>query len=255
MITKAENQIVGNVIKELESFGLTDKEARVYIAATKFQTFSMADVARASQVKRPTCYIIVESLIKKGFVVAVPDAKLSRYIVIEPSVLLEKKKEQIKTLEVAVTQLNSIRYLSSVEQPTIKLYRGKSGVKEIYLEILNDKPKFIASIANPDYLATYLGSDFLTWWGDRRSAAGIYQYALQNKDYEKNNPRPKGPLRKREVRYLPEDFDTSSMFYLWNHKVGFISNKIEGISFIVSSKEFSELQKRIFDDLWNKYNA
>ncbi len=62
-------------IEKLKKLGLTEKEAVIYINALSLGTFSVSSIAQKTGIKRPTCYIILDELIKKNLVTRVPRAK------------------------------------------------------------------------------------------------------------------------------------------------------------------------------------
>ena len=61
--------------KELEAIGLTEKESVVYVALLSLGTGTAYRIAEECSVKKPTVYVILEDLRKKGLVLKVPHAK------------------------------------------------------------------------------------------------------------------------------------------------------------------------------------
>jgi sugar-specific transcriptional regulator TrmB len=238
------------LINSLTGTGLTEKEAEVYFEGAQLHTFTPALIAKKTGIKRPTCYIILNSLIQKGFISEIPDSKASRFICVEPKSILEREKEKAELLETTVEILNQLKLKVKVDTPTINLYYGKDGVKQIYMNIIKDKPSELYCIINPDYLEKYLGYDFVLDWIKRRVGSKIQQFTLQAKEYDKQSEYANDKSKLRIVRSLPPNFSYQAMYYIWGNKVGFISDKDEGISFIVTSQEFNSLQKSMFDQIW-----
>ena len=54
------------MLNELKKFGLSEKEARVYLAALELGQASVQDIAKKSAVNRATTYLMIESLEKRG---------------------------------------------------------------------------------------------------------------------------------------------------------------------------------------------
>ena len=52
--------------KILLDFGLTDKEARIYVSALGLGTTTILMISKISGLKRPTVYTIIDSLVRKG---------------------------------------------------------------------------------------------------------------------------------------------------------------------------------------------
>ena len=53
---------------KLEKFGLSNKEAKVYLSLLELGTSVVSDVAKKSQINRSTAYVLLESLAKHGLV-------------------------------------------------------------------------------------------------------------------------------------------------------------------------------------------
>ena len=52
--------------KELEHLGLSDKEARVYLAALEMGPSPVQDISHKAHVNRATTYVMIESLAARG---------------------------------------------------------------------------------------------------------------------------------------------------------------------------------------------
>ena len=55
-----------NYIQDLQQIGLTEKEAKVYLAALELGEKAVQVIAQKAGVNRATTYFILESLIEKG---------------------------------------------------------------------------------------------------------------------------------------------------------------------------------------------
>jgi sugar-specific transcriptional regulator TrmB len=58
----------GANLEGLISLGLTQKEAAVYLALLQTKKGTALTVAKQANIKRPTVYLVLNSLIKKGLV-------------------------------------------------------------------------------------------------------------------------------------------------------------------------------------------
>lgn len=52
-------------LQTLRELGLTDKEAELYLASLSLGTASIAGLAKKAELKRPTTYLIVDTLLQK----------------------------------------------------------------------------------------------------------------------------------------------------------------------------------------------
>ncbi len=240
---------MSTIFKNLLAVGFTEKEAQVYMAGLVKDTFTLSEISSASGVKRSTCYLIVEELVKREYLMKIPDQKISRFSVIDPKTACNNLQEKFSKTQSLLMSAGELRS-KVIETPKIEVYKGCDGAKTVMLESLNEKPEFIESIHNHNFLVNYLGRDFVDFYIKKRCDYNIKKRSLAKKStYDLENY---GTDKKsiRNVRYLPETFAQNSLLHIWNDKVAFISEKKEGISFIITSKEFSALMKELFSFAW-----
>jgi HTH-type transcriptional regulator, sugar sensing transcriptional regulator len=128
--------------KYLQDLGLSDKEASVYLALLQFENASVLDLANQTKIKRPTVYVILESLAKKGLVSETNIGKKTHYYAEPPERLetfVESRKlaleESERKLKDIIPQIKSIARQSG-EKPIVKYFDGKEGVISSTSEML-----------------------------------------------------------------------------------------------------------------------
>ena len=55
----------------------------------------------------------------------------------------------------------------------------------------------------------------------------------------------------RELRFAPEDFETSMTTYIYDETVTIISSRRENFAMTIESAEFAALQRQLFEALWS----
>ena len=120
--------------KYLQSIGLSDKEAVVYLTLLQVENSSVLDLAKKTKLKRPTVYVILESLAKKGLVSETTVGKKTHYQAEPPERLetfIERQKlvldENSKRLKDIIPEIKSIQRESG-EHPVVKYFEGKEGI-------------------------------------------------------------------------------------------------------------------------------
>ena len=120
--------------KYLQDIGLNDKEATVYLALLSVEHASVLDLAKKTKIKRPTVYVVLDSLAKKGLVSETTVGKKTHYFAEPPERLetfIERRKlaleESQKTLKDVIPQLKSLER-GTGERPVVKFYEGKEGI-------------------------------------------------------------------------------------------------------------------------------
>jgi sugar-specific transcriptional regulator TrmB len=63
----------------LQHYGLSQKEAAVYVACLRQGDGTVLQIARQANIKRPTTYVILEDLVTRGLVRSKKDRKSIHY--------------------------------------------------------------------------------------------------------------------------------------------------------------------------------
>lgn len=132
-----------DLIRELVSLGLSEKEAAIYLALLELSPASVQDVANKSKVNRATTYLLVDTLAKRGIVsttavgskqlfVAEPPERLVTILRLQRQELEEKERELLGKIPL----LNAI-YNARGEKPRIRYFEGAEGLRaarELFME-------------------------------------------------------------------------------------------------------------------------
>ncbi|MBU4360895.1 helix-turn-helix domain-containing protein, partial [Patescibacteria group bacterium] len=81
--------------KVLQDIGLSELEAKVYLATLELGNTSVMQIAKKAEVKRPTCYLSLDNLFEKGFVTKIQKKSTTLYSAEKPGILLNKFKEKV----------------------------------------------------------------------------------------------------------------------------------------------------------------
>lgn len=236
--------------KVLEQFGLNNKKAKVYLICLELGLSTVQNIAKRSEIKRPTVYDILEDLIEKGLVSQVAKGKKRYFLAEDPEKLKLILKEKEGLLEEVLPQLKSI-YNLPTKKPKIRFYEGVEGIKTIWEETLRSKNKEILGIAPPRDVYELLGIDFIKWYVHSRAKLGIKTKTIRIKSKEEREKYfMKHKEELREMRYAPESIVIPCTIIIYNDKVGIISSKKERFGFVIESQEFSQTMKIFFEMLW-----
>src|SRR5690242_8115911 len=84
--------------------GLTDKEGAIYLALLELGEADVTEIASKAAVKRPTAYVILDSLVEKGFVSALTTT-VRRFRAEDPKKLLALQRSKLQQFETAIPGL------------------------------------------------------------------------------------------------------------------------------------------------------
>lgn len=240
-------------IKALQDIGYTDKEIKFYTKALELGQFTISSISHESGIKRPTCYLIIDELIKKGLITSIPRGRKTLYHAESPEVIINEMENRVKLAQKILPYLNQIKVKKN-NAPSIKFYTGRRGIEAIYGDVLKSKPGTILKSMTPiEQIVNVVGEEFFEDWVKKRADRKIPSeniYPEKDKGYFGLVGTNEKLLRKS--KYLPSPFKIPATLGVYNDKVAFFSSKKDNFGFIVTSEEFAETIRGIFDHLWEQ---
>lgn len=235
--------------QELEKIGLSEKEARVYLAALELGQAPVQDISKKSGVNRATTYVILESLMKLGVMTTTEQGKKRLFVAESPQSLshiideqrvdLERKSEQ---LEEMMSKLESV-YNLHPNKPIVRFYEGKEGLKTILEERLIDKPTTVRVFFPGEDVADIFTEREEKEYREKRvkqktKYKGIVSLSDLEKDYKYS-----GDLTKVSSNEFPFETDIA----VYKDKVSFsnLRGMVGGV--VIENKAVAETMKSIFE--------
>jgi HTH-type transcriptional regulator, sugar sensing transcriptional regulator len=134
-----------DLVKELQGIGLSDKEAKVYLAGLELGPATAQQLAAKATVNRPSAYVAIESLIKRGLMSSFQKGKKRYFNASTGKQLLygiEQEKIALTIKEKrAKGVVNGLRTfsktLSQTVGPIVSIYEGYEGLRAVQEEILD----------------------------------------------------------------------------------------------------------------------
>jgi HTH-type transcriptional regulator, sugar sensing transcriptional regulator len=161
------------LISHIEELGLSNKEARVFVACLKVGPSPVQRIADQAAIKRVTAYVVLESLVGLGLVSQSVKGKKTFFVAEDPSNLerlLERRESELKdqrvNFEHALPELAKLKAIPK-ELPEVKFYDGADGVRSLFTTFfVNYKgdERDIFVVSNVDQLHSF--------FPERRSAKG-----------------------------------------------------------------------------------
>jgi sugar-specific transcriptional regulator TrmB len=245
--------------KLLEKLGLSEKDARVYLATLELGQATVQEISKKAKVVRPTTYVILEKLMSTGLVSTIIEGKKTKFVAENPQELanlLEKQRHQIeirrKELDESMNQLQAI-YNASGDKPIVRYFEGADGLVALdkyghdkYQETDGE----LLSISPHDILER----DF----GDRRKEA-VKQRVESNIKSRVIYVNDKGPIdpetnlkEKRTAIYLSRKdlpIDTTLAIYSWGVKI-FYLNLEKPYGILIEDSKVAANMKHFFELAW-----
>ena len=171
------------LIYELKKLGLSEKEAKVYLANLELASSSVQTIGKKAEFNRATTYGILDSLIKKGLCSTFTQGNKTHYVASEPEFLtglFEVQKKEIEEREkYFISLLPKFKLVDNNEsgKPTVQFFEGKQGLLSCYHEfVLNYDPEK----GHPDSYSIYdrdLADEYFT----EREKKQFREFRVKNK--------------------------------------------------------------------------
>ncbi len=135
------------MLTQLMKLGLSEKEAKVYLAALELGSQTAQEVAKRAGVNRATTYVILQGLMRKGLASTFTKGKKT-YFAAEPPEqldhLLRKQEEEIfeqrRDLEKMIPELRAL-FAHADGKPKVRFFEGYDGIRTMFEEVTRTLPR------------------------------------------------------------------------------------------------------------------
>lgn len=134
-------QIVETAAK-LQALGLSDKEAKVYVAALFLGPASVQKIAEQAEVNRATAYVILDQLADLGLMSQSTEHKKTVFVAEPPSALnrlferqseeIDRRRDELKEL---LPELEQTHRSDAEQAPVVRFYKGREGINAMLREL------------------------------------------------------------------------------------------------------------------------
>jgi len=236
----------------LQSFGLNQKEVKVYLACLELGQARVSEIAKKSAVERTNCYSILDKLMSLGLVFEIK-LKGRRQIAAEPpekiELLLQDRQQKIKQV---LPELKSI-YNLSPNKPKIRFYEGADGIFQFFKEkyrILQAGETQYHCGPDDDKLNQVLGVKVVDKLIAERVSKGIKSQVITNKTVRTGRlARQAGQLR--EVKWIKRK-NIPSRLHIFGNKIGLMSLEQEPMVVIIEDSAIADLMRMFFKAMWEQ---
>lgn len=240
-----------NLIFVLTKFGLSEKEAKIYLACLELGEATAHDMALKTHLPRTLIYDICKRLIEQGIMSVIIKNKKKYFSVVNPEELIRFIKEKEEILTASLEELKKLQS-KEVKLPQAKVYSGLEGIKVILEDILKSGIEefytYGSSGTSFDVMPYYIQN-----WHMRRIKKKIKGKFIYNDTKETRQRLKKYPetLKLIEYKFLPIKYASPIVFIIYNNKLAIIYWAKEPVTIVIESKEIITNQKQYFEQLWN----
>lgn len=237
-----------SIIGDLEKFGLSEKEARVYLAGLELGTSSASDISKKSKVNRSNVYEILRRLIEKE-VFSETFRKTKKYFI--PTHPKELEKAYLETLGTVTLSLENISNITE-GKPKIYFYDDIDNIRSAYERIIESENKHTLGFAFDD-VSEKLGEEWLETYIQKRKDRRLHTKTIAAGFMGSKKWTSRDAQDERRTKIISQEHgDLDTNVEIFGEKVFITSLKGETMGLIIESKKIADTMRVIFNTLWDK---
>ncbi|MFA6461003.1 MAG: helix-turn-helix domain-containing protein [Candidatus Woesearchaeota archaeon] len=235
-----------NTKSALQEYGLSDKEANVYLTLLPLGSVNLQEVARRVNYPRTTVYNTLNYLLSKGLVSKIIKKGITFYSAVDPDKIKDKLEEKKKVFESALPELKLLA--SEFKQSSsVQIYEGFRGIYTLLWDVFNKKQMtyYFGGYTKSLETLKHLPAQSRMLRLERKIPAKIIidkanEEIFHRADYKKIT----------EMRILPSLKDFPCMVFIYGEKVAMYTVTGDLIGIIIHNKQFSQAMRIIFEMYW-----
>lgn len=239
------------IIESLEKFGLSEKEAKVYIANLELGNSLAGDIALKSDLPRTLVYDLLERLIDLGLASYAIKANKKYFQASNPEELSRILKEKQKSISKILPKLRELQKCDGIKRPKVEIFEGKEGMKTVMDDILKSNIKEFLAYGSSRSSYEIIPA-FIEYWHEQRIKKKIIMKILYNntKESREKVSKFKKSLKLSHYKFMPIDLESPTATLIYSNKVVLQSWTKEPFAVIIENKEMADNQKKYFEELW-----
>jgi HTH-type transcriptional regulator, sugar sensing transcriptional regulator len=237
-----------SLLRTLTDIGLSEKEARVYLALLELGEGTVSAIAQKAELKRAIIYVILQKLNKLGYISRVGQAKIERFTAVDPLQLFNSEQSKITNFKYMLPLLRSA-YNKPSYKPKFNYFQGKDAILTVYAEISTyPKSFFISSI---DRLNTFVPEEVKRWEKGYTLETKNHQSMHLLTDTKADRSFATNIIKMNQlVRLLPKGMMMNMDFAIYSNKVAITSIGDPLFIVVIESQPLSDSMIAIFNILW-----
>ncbi len=238
----------------LKTLGLNEKEARIYLSLLKLGRDTAYGVALEAGLKRPNTYVVLDDLVRKGFVTKITGYNKLLFAAKSPEEVFADAKERLRLVESKLPELAAI-----ADKPDKKFkilyYEGFDGLGEMF-KTSNQRMKgkeilgFYARVI-PEQTGKELEEKLFQDLNETRKKLGITMRGITSDD-------PSLAWYKERIEYFgqklawlnPKEYLSDASIEMGDDFIQIASHRyLQGI--LIENPDIARAMRQIFEIVWN----
>lgn len=233
----------------LEDLGLTQAEIKTYLALLKLGSSTAGNILEKSGLQNSVVHRSLHALIEKGLISYILSGRRKIYQATDPNNFInfiEDKKVRFTQL---LPELKNLQLFAN-QTTSAELFKGKKGISEMYISILNRGGKEYNTFGGGSRVTFDVMGD--TWWRNlhrkridkKIKSRQLFDETLQKFGKELN----KLPLT--NIHFLPKEFEQLQETVILGEQVGIAIFAQNPYGVLIRDNAVAEGYRKQFELLW-----
>ncbi len=247
--------------KYLVDFGLSEKEAAIYLALLEVQSATAQEISRRTRVNRSSTYVILESLKSQGLASVSNDKKVQQYVATAPDILVKIVNDRLNAQEAiregitnALPELKAI-HKDTKQKPRVRVFEGKEGLIAGFEDTLDSVEKLTRVASRVENLYGIIPPDYFPSYIRKRLEKGIKLKGIHpDTPFSQKIVEMAPAMHKGSVLIPEKHFKFPADLAIYDNKIAYMSPENGGFAVIIENAAFAQNMKSIFDMAWEEAN-
>ncbi len=244
-----------DIEKQLKTVGFEEKEIKIYLACLHLGQDTAFHIAKKSGLKRSTAYFVLNILVEKGIVGVKQTKKATLYSPANPKKILTQIQQKETILKDILPSLEAI-YNARPEKPSIQIFEGKEGIRQIYTEAIEflKKKKEVIFYGDIKHMDDF--PDLMNFWlGEIKNKSYRIKELLNNNElngfYIKEMRKIENPNHyARVISKDTQPFSNDNAIY--GNKLVIFSTTKKLFAIVIESEDIVNSYRIMFNSIWEK---
>ncbi|HEY1074618.1 MAG TPA: helix-turn-helix domain-containing protein [Patescibacteria group bacterium] len=238
----------------LHDIGLSEKEAKVYLAMLELGESSIIPIARHAGIKRTTVYNYLEDFTRLGLISITIRNGRRYYVANSPNRLRTMLRSRLEQVETIIPNLFSM-WKEEEEKPSVQMFEGIDGLKRVFELSLECESKKIDVIPIESAGHVFVGPEYISRYIEKSREANITFRSLRVPSDKYENYRHFEPEEhdNRTIKVAPDWFTPQSYIQIYDNNVGIFSHAKEiPYALVITSQSYAHTQRLFFESIWQQ---
>ncbi|MBI4918805.1 TrmB family transcriptional regulator [archaeon] len=243
-----------NVELALKNLGLSEREARVYLALLDLGPTTTSKIIRKTGIASSKIYDVLEKLEHKGLVTHIIEKGKKTFHPTNPEKLFDLIKEKEASVNEALPTLK-LMFEKTAEEVNAEIYKGKEGLKTILEDVIKERKTLFAlgtggqaSLTLPYFMPHF-------YKRTEKNNIKIKALSIDNETTRKNAKDLMRTFRNIQFKFLPKQMRNLMTVLIYGDKVVIIplTPSIESVplAILVKNKESADSYVDYFEWAWS----